>query len=255
VSNQPIGNNGFEPEYFEKLFSLEASNFWFQARNLLITYFLKFHCPEMKSFLEIGCGTGFVLSGVAKAFPNTQLYGGEFFTEGLSFAKKRVPKAKLMQLDARAIPFKEQIDTIGAFDVLEHIEEDEVVLSEIFKALNPGGTVIITVPQHRWLWSATDDFARHVRRYTAKELTEKALSAGFTIKRSISFVSLLLPLMMISRLRRQKASSTQDLQSELKLPKWLNSILFFVMQVEMALIKLGLNLPIGGSRLIILQKS
>jgi SAM-dependent methyltransferase len=59
--------------------------------------------------------------------------------------------AVLFQMDARKIPFESEFDVIGAFDVLEHIEEDEKALAQIFHAVLPGGGLILTVPQHRFL--------------------------------------------------------------------------------------------------------
>ena len=50
---------------------------------------------------------------------------------------------------------------VDPVDVIEHIEEDLQVLIEITKALVKSGGVIITVPQHQFLWSQTDEIACH----------------------------------------------------------------------------------------------
>ena len=171
--------SGFKSSHFETLANIEAKNFWFRVRNRIIIWSLGRYCPNFKSFLEIGCGTGFVLSGIAKAYPDARLHGSELFIKGLSFAARRLPLAKLMQMDARQIPFVDEFDSIGAFDVLEHIEEDTDVLRQIHKALKPKGLVLITVPQHQWLWSPVDDNACHVRRYSAKDLHAKLKATGF----------------------------------------------------------------------------
>ena len=70
-------------------------------------------------------------------------------------------------MDARNIPFRDEFDVIGAFDVLEHIDEDVAVIDEVRKALRPGGGFLMSVPQHPALWSQQDERAFHVRRYTA----------------------------------------------------------------------------------------
>src|SRR5712671_302402 len=119
---------GFEASYFPGLAALEAGNFWFRSRNRLIAWALRHYFPEAERFLEIGCGTGFVLSGINDAFPEINLHGSEIFSSGLSFAAERLPKAQLFQMDARRIPFEEEFDVVGAFDVIEHIKEDEQVL-------------------------------------------------------------------------------------------------------------------------------
>lgn len=242
---------GFDPEYFEILASLEAQNFWFQARNALICWFLKRYLLDLKDYLEVGCGTGFVLSAVQGLFPEARLTASEYFVEGLKVASRRVHGARFVQMDARKIPYREAFDVIGAFDVLEHIEQDDVVLSELYGSLKPGGVLLLTVPQHTWLWSILDDKSYHYRRYEASRLHQLLWSKGFEVVRSTSFVSLLLPLMLLSRKRQTQAVDTQ---SELKVGTLLNGILGAVMGVERALIRYGINFTHGGSRLVLARK-
>lgn len=248
-------SSGFKPEYFSELAKLEAANFWFKSRNAILIWALKTYAQVFESFLEIGCGTAFVLSGIAAAFPNTRLFGSEILTAGLGYAAQRLPQAKFMQMDARDIPFKDEFDVIGAFDVLEHIEEDQQVLAQIHQALKPQGIVMLSVPQHQWLWSAADEYACHVRRYTREEIETKVKKAGFEILRSTSFITVLLPAMMASRLLSKKVPAKEyDAQAELRLPQYVNSLFLLLLNCELALIKLGINLPIGGSRLVVAKR-
>lgn len=247
--------DGFDASYFPELARLEGENFWFQARNSLIIWALKKYFPKARNFLEIGCGTGFVLSGISNSLPNLKTCGSELFTEGLDFAVQRLPSSELFQMDARCIPFKEEFDVIGAFDVIEHIKEDSEVLKQMHQAIQPGGGVLLTVPIHRWLWSAQDEYAHHVRRYQVKELKEKVEQAGFTILRKTAFVSFLLPFMVASRFRKKKLSIDIDPLAELKLSKSLNNLFGATMKLEERLIRLGLNFPVGGSMLLIARKN
>ena len=248
------GGGGFSPEAFKELVVLEAANFWFRARNRLIIWSFKKYLPHLQRYLEIGCGTGYVLHGVAQAFPNAKLTGSEVLSAGLPFAATRVPQMELLQMDARHIPYVDEFDAIGAFDVLEHIEEDEQVLQSMWLALRPGGAIVISVPQHRWLWSAADTHACHVRRYQTSELCTKAQRAGFTVAFETSFVSLLIPAMLVSRLFKQKKQGAENVFSELRLPTWLNKSFEAVMGLERQLIQWGARLPVGGSRLLIATK-
>jgi len=248
-------SDGFHPEYFEQLASLEAGNFWFQSRNTLILLLLKLHCPTLKSFLEIGCGTGFVLSGIASAFPSASLVGAEIYSTGLQYAAHRVPGAQFMQMDARNIPFESHFDALGAFDVLEHIEEDNGVLAQMYKAIKPGGTLILTVPQHPRLWSKQDEMACHVRRYTAAELKQKVSDAGFDVVDAGSFVALLLPVMWLSRrLGNSDKDGTHDAMSELRIGKLANRFLSAIMQIELLVSQTGIRFPVGGSLFLVAQK-
>lgn len=241
---------GFKAEHFAELAALEDGHFWFRARNELIVHALDRYFPHARSMLEIGCGTGYVLRGIARHVPQLRMSGSEIFLEGLSFAARRVPAADLFQMDAQRIPFVDEFDLIGAFDVLEHIADDERVLREIHHALKPGGGALFTVPQHPGLWSAQDDHACHVRRYRRYELADKLRASGFRILFSTSFVSLLLPLLAASRWRKRRASEEREMTGEFRLPAPLNAALYGMLRLERRVIQSGLRFPIGGTRLI-----
>lgn len=245
---------GFKATFFNDLAKLEDENFWFRSRNRLIIWGLGKYCPKFRSFLEIGCGTGYVLSGIHNAFPEAEIHGSEIFTAGLVFAAARIPKSQLMQMDARQIPYVNEFDAIGAFDVLEHIEEDTQVLMQMHQALKPSGVMLLTVPQHPWLWSAIDDYACHVRRYSSKELHNKVENAGFEILRSTSFVSLLLPAMWVSRLTKRNPAVKFDATTELKINPMLNRLFEIFLAFELFMIKAGINFPLGGSRFLLARK-
>lgn len=249
-----IGGEGFNPEAYAELAALEADNFWFRARNQLIIWAMQRYFPHMRRYLEIGCGTGFVLAGVSQIYPRAKITGSEIFSTGLPYALKRVPEAELLQMDARHLPYENEFDLIGAFDVLEHIQEDEMVLHEMKRALRSDGGIILTVPQHPLLWSQQDEFACHVRRYKMGELRNKVKQAGFRVVFETSFVSLLLPAMAASRLLQCKKQFVDDEMAELRLPKILNSAFETVMVAERFLIRMGVRFPLGGSDLLIAKK-
>ncbi|MDL2314433.1 class I SAM-dependent methyltransferase [Desulfovibrio sp. OttesenSCG-928-C14] len=249
----PGGIGGFSPEAFKTLAEVEADSFWFRSRNKLILFLIKKYFPFFESFLEVGCGTGFVLHGLESAFPQARFYGSELFIEGLFFARKRLPAVEFYQMDATRMPFCESFDLIGSFDVLEHIENDEAALQSMYEALVPGGGLLVSVPQHAWLWSNTDVQACHVRRYSAAELHAKLTKAGFHIVRSLSFVSILLPLMVASRLFKCNKSKQKE-EAELTIPNWLNIIFEKALTFERGLIRAGVNLPCGGSRFVVACK-
>lgn len=207
---------------------------------------------NLRDFLEIGCGTGFVLQGIRAAYPETELFGSEYFQEGLEYARERIPSATFVQLDATEMQETDRYDAIGAFDVIEHIEQDEKVLNNLERALRPGGKLFVTVPQHRWLWSAVDEHVCHVRRYTRAELIEKVKNTGLQIEYVTSFVCLLVPLMWLARLRAK--TSDYDPMGEFQIPEWLNRSLEIVMNIEFSLLRLGVRFPIGGSLLLVAAK-
>lgn len=245
---------GFEAQLFNILAEVEPGHFWFEARNRLLIWTVRQYFPQARNFLEIGCGTGFVLSGLKRTYPDLVLSGSDIFMEGLVFAQARLPQAKLWQMDARCIPLEAEFDVIGAFDVLEHIAEDETVLQQMFCALKPGGGIMVTVPQHPFLWSYFDDLSHHQRRYTRSELLRKMEQAGFEICRVTSFVSFLLPILLLTRWRQRKLIANLEVKAEFEHSWLVNAALKKVMDFERSLIKLGLSFPAGGSLLVVAQR-
>jgi len=247
-------NSGFRASSFKLLAALEENYFWFRARNKLILWALGKYGASVSSFMEIGCGTGFVLQGIAHCFPNIRLVGSEIYPEGITFAAERIVNCEFMQMDARKIPFISEFDAVGAFDLIEHIEEDETVLRQIHQALKPDGLLMLTVPQHRWLWSPVDANACHVRRYAVRELNDKIACAGFTIVRSTSFITSLLPLMLISRIFQRGKSARYNPYTEFKINSILNRLLEGFLSLEIGMIRIGVSFPVGGSRLLVAKK-
>ncbi|HEY1581541.1 MAG TPA: methyltransferase domain-containing protein [Chthoniobacterales bacterium] len=246
----PDEDGGFKQEYFARLAQLEPSNFWFRARNQLIVWALQTYFPTAKSLFEVGCGTGFVLAGIREAAPGMRLAASEIFRDGLIFAGARLPGVDLYQMDARQIPFEDEFDVVGAFDVLEHIGDDQLVLSKMFKATRPGGGILLTVPQHPFLWSDLDRHSMHQRRYRRAELRSKVERARFRVERITSFVSFLLPLMFLARKKRKDG----DLWAEFRISQFLNASLEKALAAERALIRQGVSFPAGGSLLLVARK-
>lgn len=246
---------GYPQGAFELLRTAEAASFWFRSRNRIIEWALARYFPGADSLLEVGCGTGFVLEGLRTRFPALHLTGSELSSRGLAVAATRLHGAELLQMDARSIPFRDEFATLGAFDVLEHIPEDEAVLREMHRALRPGGGLLVTVPQHPFLWSEVDVTAHHVRRYRRSELVEKLERADFKILHATSFVSLALPLLFLSRMRRRAPSTSHPAIAEISLPRWMDRVLDALMRLEFVLLRADISLPAGGSLLIVARRS
>jgi SAM-dependent methyltransferase len=214
---------------------------------------LRRHCPHARSLLEVGAGTGFVLEGVRAEFSGLAVTGTDALVASLSRAARRLQGAALCQMDARRIPFRDEFDALLALDVIEHIDEDETALREMRSALRPGGALVLTVPQHPWLWSTVDEWSGHRRRYTRRDLLGRLSAAGLRVAYVTSFTSLLLPLLALARFRRPKLQEFDPL-AEVSIAPGTNAVLRFVSAVERALIRAGMTFPAGGSLLVVAHK-
>lgn len=197
--------------------------------------------------LEVGCGDGNVLSAIAAADWRRRVAGTEIHAAGLERARARLPGAELAQLDAFEIPYRDEFDVVCAFDVIEHVDDDQALLGRMHAACRSGGGILLTVPQHPWLWSGHDVAARHRRRYRRGELFAKLVAAGFVRPWSTSFVTLLLPVLYLAR--RVRPGSQAPAHAELRVAPAMNALLGAVLSLERALIRAGVRWPAGGSLL------
>lgn len=252
-------NADYPREAFWKLVQIEDRHFWFRSRNEVIAILLgKFLGGRAvpAEFLEIGCGTGYVLRRLA-SLPFLRVMGAEIHLAGIELAKQRVPEVEIVQLDATQMPFTRRFDAVGSFDVLEHIEADEQVMANVHQALKPDGLFFVTVPQHPFLWSNQDEMAHHKRRYTRGELVGKLDRCGFRIEYIGSFCCMLFPLMMAARLfKKQKSQSVSEAldTSEFVPPRAVNAMLRVFLRVDEWFIRRGISLPYGGSLVAVARK-
>lgn len=247
------GGTGDADYAHDAIVAAEARHFWFDARRRLVVLALRRFCPQARSLLEVGLGTGFVLEGVRAAFPTMATSGTDVLVAALSRAAPRLPGTALFQMDARQIPFRDEFDALLALDVIEHIDDDEAVLREMGSALRPGGALLLTVPQHPWLWSTIDAWSGHRRRYTRRELLARLRDAGLTVCYVTSFTSLLLPLLALGRWRQPSLQELDPL-AELRIARSTNALLRSVSGLERALVHVGVRFPVGGSLLAVARR-
>ncbi len=243
---------GYDDALFELLAEAEPHSFWYRARARLIVDVVRRFFPDARDLLEVGSGSGGVLLALHHAFPELRLVGAEPSPEGIAVARRRLPdEIELVEADVLALPYEESFDVVGAFDVLEHVEDDEAALRGVARAARRG--VVILVPQHPRLWSDMDRIAQHVRRYRRRDLASKAESVGLDVVYVGSFVSSLLPALVASRGARRLLRRPYDPVAELH-PGALNRVFERILDGERKLIGRGFSLPFGASLLLVARK-
>lgn len=200
---------------YDQMAELDERHWWYRARREVLEALIRrvARPPKDAKILEIGCGTGHNFA-MLSSFGHVDAL--ELDEQVRGFAEKRLGReimsAPLPEL--AGVP-DEGYDLIGAFDVIEHIDDDLAGVASIAAKLKPGGKFVMTVPAHAWMWSAHDVVNHHKRRYSKRAL--KRLIEGSPLKlESIGyFNSLLFPAAVAERLA-SKARGKQD--AELKLP-------------------------------------
>ena len=95
-------------------------------------------------------------------------------------------------------------------DALEHLEDDCGSLKALRARLKPGGTIVITVPALKMLWSPHDDSHHHFRRYTRPWLKRVVKDAGFNTQFASYYNSFLLPLVAGIRIAKKITGNRSD---------------------------------------------
>lgn len=247
-----VGAGGDYPaDTYEDWEAIElSSGYWHRPRAALISWALERYFPKTRSFFDAGCGAGTVLERIHSDQPQIELAGADASVQALDVARARVPGLEVIQCSAARIPYRAQFDAAGTFDVLEHLENDREALTELVATVKPGGGVLVSVPQHPWLWSSWDVAAGHKRRYRRSDLRSLLLAAGLEPLRITSFVFSLLPAMMVVRLRARHAAPDAALRQAERRPPGA-ALLEAALRAESIAIRRGVTFPIGGSLLAV----
>jgi SAM-dependent methyltransferase len=238
--------------------ALEADSFWFKHRNRCIHTVVKRFSPPGPLF-DVGGGNGYVAMGLQRAgIPVILVEPG---WQGVQNARVRGVRALVCSTleDAGFLPGS--LPAVGAFDVLEHIESDVEFLTAVHQRLVPGGYLYLTVPAFQALWSADDDYAGHYRRYTLAGLRSRLERAGYQVIFA-SYIFFMLPLpiwlgrSLPSRLGMRKQEAWDRYQAEHSAqPGLVGRAMDALLGLELAILRSGKSIPLGGSCLVAARKA
>ncbi len=252
----------YDPKYFTPLFEAEDRHFWFRSRNLVLSKIVEKYSsdfPDGFCLLEVGCGTGNVLSMLERTCSRGKVAGMDLFSDGLRFARRRV-KLPLVQGDMLKPPFEPCFNMLCMFDVLEHLPDDIGILQSARKLLLDGGRILLTVPADPCLWSYFDTASHHYRRYTSADLEQKLACAGYEVEFISPYMFSIYPLVRLIRRLTGGGRDGQPLDEEqiekkstgeLAIIPVVNEILFWVLSQEAGWLASGRRFPVGTSLLAV----
>lgn len=245
----------YPKDEYDAIESVQDSHWWFQGRKRILKYFLKRALRGKESYIEIGCGTGYLLD-IPKGLPEIKVFGIDMHEESIRMARQRCKDAKIFRATIHTLDSRDMFDVVGFFDVIEHIEDDRNAMEQLARHLKKDGYLLVTVPQHKWLFSEADKAAGHFRRYSRHDLRKLLRDSGFRVVFCTSFVSFALPAMWLKRMMsRQRSRDAFSWEEELMVGRVTNKVLGLVSLIEYVLIRLKLSLPIGGSLFVLCRKS
>lgn len=135
--------------------------------------------PGIQDVLEIGCGQGALGARLSTRY---RYVGLEPDPESFAVARgrfERLGAGQVRNASVAELGPEDRFDLVCAFEVLEHIEDDEKALTQWAERLRPGGWLLMSVPAHQRRYAAADEVVGHFRRYDPEQLAGLVRKTGF----------------------------------------------------------------------------
>jgi SAM-dependent methyltransferase len=138
-------------------------------------------------FLELGAGTGYMTERFL-----TRGFNGACYDLGehsrILLRENLAPHGNHMQVvDSLDELPPASFDYLFAFEVLEHIPDDNIAIAAWRRHLKPGGKILLSVPAHMRKYGKSDEIVGHVRRYEKEQLKNLLATAGFQNIRIVNY--------------------------------------------------------------------
>ncbi len=171
------------------------------------------------SLVDVGAGAGHLGSYLAEAFP----LAAYSFIEPIESLRRGLREKWGPAADRGGSPVLTGAGYVALLDVLEHQQDDARFLADLVAKMEPGATLLLTVPALPLLWSQWDEGLGHHRRYTRAMLG--AVLAGAHLQ--VDELSYLFPEMIPLGLYRRVAPPDPGQGFELpEVPPALNGALY-----------------------------
>ncbi|MBI3332945.1 MAG: methyltransferase domain-containing protein [Candidatus Omnitrophica bacterium] len=151
---------------------IEQRHWWFRGRRRIMESLVRrvLSPSREESVVDIGCGTGGNISALSDSY---SCIGIDRSPEAIRLAQGRFPNIRFIRWSGTGDQDSvHQAKLFLLMDVLEHLEDDTLFLSEWVAAARPGAHFLITVPADPRLWSPHDVSFGHYRRYDRKRLEQ-----------------------------------------------------------------------------------
>ena len=111
--------------------------------------------------------------------------------------------------DIVKLPYKSNtFDLVLALDVLEHVKNDDLAISEIKRILTQGGFAVITVPHRMKYYSKQDKIIGHYRRYEIEQILGLFRSYNFKFLKSFGVYGIIMKISLLQSINPKKTEKS-----------------------------------------------
>ena len=179
-------------DYADGYATLYRTHWWWRAREHVLLdeiTSLVGGRPRPLRVLDVGCGAGLFFDALAHL---GEIQGIEADGSLVAQAGRWQSQITHGSLDNSFAP-AHRFDLVLMLDVLEHLHDPVTPLKRAHSLMTPDGSLIVTVPALRWLWTRHDDLNEHVTRYARRELTDLLTGAGWHVAKTEFLFASLVP--------------------------------------------------------------
>jgi len=148
-------------------------HFWIRRRFDVFRRLAGGLIPGAREMAEFGCGHGLLQRQIEEVY-GREVTGFDLNEYALKQNLSRISRVCCYDIYQKDATLRERFDLIFLFDVLEHITDEDRFLKALMFHLAPGGKVVVNLPAGEWAYSAYDEAAGHVRRYSIRTLRAAA---------------------------------------------------------------------------------
>jgi SAM-dependent methyltransferase len=236
----------YPKEMYEDPNSDDDGGYWEKHRSREILKELKRN--GLNKIVEIGAGTGSVCGHLAQN--GIEVVAVEPLRAGAESIQKKGIRTICGRLESVNFP-TESIEVFGVFDVLEHIENPNHLLNEMYRTLKPGGYLLVTVPCGQWLWGEMDKSLGHFRRYSRNQINDVVNRSGFeTVESRYLFLTLVAPALLFRAIpyrlgmKKSRNNVLRTVKRAQKSNRPVNTIMDTLLRAESNIDRF-MNLPYG----------
>ncbi|WP_127960412.1 class I SAM-dependent methyltransferase [Serratia microhaemolytica] len=212
----------------------KIENHWYyRSKSKAMMRFLNGYVPD--KILDVGAGSGFFSQHLLSNTNATEAWCVDISYQS-DFDDNKFDKM---------IHYRREISDVGVdlvlfMDVLEHVDNDVMLLKEYVDKVPKGCQFLISVPAFQFLWSGHDDFLEHKRRYRLNHLESIVNESGLSVIHGSYYFGAVFPIAALLRLINSATASNKKPKSHLvKHHPMINGILDFFCRAELPFMRLN----------------